>query len=103
MSVPFDTIYSYPPTLQITQQMDETTKCGGGDGGKDRRVAFLDESLDRGKLVCIVTLYLCVYLLSLALRISSRCSKFKSAFFELLQLVCGFDMWLGSALEKNPL
>lgn len=61
MSVPFDTIYSYPPTLQITQQMDETTKCGGGDGGKDRRVAFLDESLDRGKLVYCYALSLCVF------------------------------------------
>lgn len=41
--------------------MDETTKCGGGDGGKDRRVAFLDESLDRGKLVYCYALSLCVF------------------------------------------
>lgn len=38
--------------------MDETTKCGGG---KDRRVAFLDESLDRGKLVYCYALSLCVF------------------------------------------
>lgn len=67
VSVPFDTIYSYPPPLQITQQMDETTQWGGEKTGgflfrwivgSGRRWASV---LTHGKPICVVVLSHCLF------------------------------------------
>lgn len=71
VSLPFDTIYSYPPPLQITQQMDDNIVRKGSEStggllfrwivGSGRRWASV---LSHVKPICIVVLPRCISSLS---------------------------------------
>lgn len=107
VSEPFNTIFSHPPSLQISGQMDETAWTGG-EGASALLFGWIVGSgwpgasvLGHGKPLCVVGFSQCLLVKLLCISSPNQSiSMFKSA-FSVFPTVCRFDIWQRSALHKD--